>query len=303
MSSEVMQKAVENMRAFKNLLDKSKGSVDRRKAADDRAAREPFVPGITLEEDSLSGVEVLRAIPENAANDCVVLYIHGGAFMTGNSKTSRYYISCIAGETGITAYGLSYRLAPEHPYPAAPDDCFGVYKKLLEKYPGTKIVLVGGSAGGALCLVTVIRAIKSGIKPPMALVLNSPVTNMDNIYASRKNNDEKDCMLSYDVVVKSGAAYIPKGADLSNPDISPIHADYTGFPPIKIVVDSSEVFLDDSVYLAEKAKKAGVMVDLRITEGCFHGFPVAGYQMPESAEDLKNTAAFIRGSRMLPEGG
>lgn len=196
--------------------------------------------------------------------------------------------------SAITAF--EYRLAPEEPFPAAPDDCYVVYKALLQKYPHSKIVVVGESAGGTLSLVVTLMAKAAGVPLPSCVCAFSPCTDIAEELPSRKRNKDSDYQIPHDVNEQLRAIYVKKGDDPHNPYISPLYGYYEGFPPLKIVVDSGEVMADDSALLAEKAEKAGVKVDYQPWDDVFHAFPMSGSFIPESAQVLEDTVAFIRAS-------
>ncbi len=263
-----------------------------RKSIEMTSSYMPTEPGVTFSSDNLNGVEVELLTPEKLWGEDIIIYIHGGGFINGNILTSRGFASQLAAESGLRVYTLSYRLAPENPFPAAPDDCLTVYKALLKKYPNARISLVGDSAGGTLSLVTTLRAKEEGILLPSSVVVYAPATDLTGKLEREKYADT-DIVLSPDIekVLKE---FYCRDNDTSNPYISPLYGNYEGFPPLKIVVDSGEVLFLDSYLLCEKARKAGVEVDFQVWDDTFHGFPTAGKSTPESYQVLKDTVNFIK---------
>ncbi len=263
-----------------------------REANDQTLAMLPTEPGVTFSPVHFYGVEAELTAPELITDESIILLIHGGAFTYGSPRTVRSYLSILVAETGMRGYSVDYRLAPEHPFPAAPDDCFTVYKALVEKYPGIKISLVGESAGGNLALVATLKAMEAGIPLPASVTVYAPVTDMTG-KVDRKKYSDTDMSIPADLDKLLKEVYFPEN-DGNHPYISPLYGNYEGFPPLKIVVDSGEVLCEDSNLLAEIAKKAGVEVDYQIWDDTFHTFPVMAKFIPEGMQVLKETAVFIK---------
>jgi acetyl esterase/lipase len=200
----------------------------------------------------------------------------------------------LAAETGLPVYSIDYRLAPEHRFPAAPEDCFAAYKALVEQFPQSGIALIGESAGGNLVLVTALMAKDRGIKPPACVIAYSPATDTAEDHPSRLANKDTDLIIPPDVAALVRSIYINDNDDPHNPYISPLYGDFNDFPPLRIVVDKSEVLYDDSRLLAEKALAAGVAVEYSEFDDAFHSFPATGRITPEGTQVLAETAAFIR---------
>lgn len=295
----------EEMAAFRGMLVEAKKAgifnpyppdgdwVAWRNRIHELSCSQPVEPGVTFSANTLGGVEVELSTPEKLLGDTIVMYIHGGGFTVGNARASRAYASQLAGQSGIRVYSLTYRLAPEHPFPAAPDDCFAVYKALLEKYPQSSIALAGDSAGGTLVLVVTLMAKDAGIRLPSAVCSFSPVTCLAYPLPSRVNNIDTDWI----IVAGCNEAFCSTYGCCSNlyhPYMSPLFGNYDGFPPLKLVADRGEQLIDDVVLVAEKAEKAGVTVDVQIWDNCFHAFATAARATPESAQVLAETANFIK---------
>lgn len=255
--------------------------------------KSPLAEGVTFETLKLNGVEAVCCTPAEVSGDSVVLYVHGGGFSGGNAVTSKGYASFLAQMSGLRVYTLSYRVAPENAFPCAHEDCFSAYKALLDLYPEKKIGLVGGSAGGNLCLGIALQAREAGIRMPSALALFSPVGDMSGVLPSRRLNDEKDCSMSAGLDAEHQEVYL-QGADARNPLVSPIYADLKDFPGILLIADGSEVLLDDSALLYAHAKSEGVDAELVITNGLFHDFPSAGPVLPEGKKAMEETVNWLR---------
>lgn len=272
------------------------GPVDynaRRNYVEMRHAQQTTAPGVRFESLELNGVPAVCAIPEHVENSSAILYIHGGGFITGSANSSKGYISFLAQSCGLPVYAVSYRLAPENPYPAAVDDCICAWQKLTECFSGNKIALVGGSAGGNLCLATALLAKEKGMHMPAALALYSPVGDITDTLPSRRVNASFDCSLKADLDLECQKTYL-QGHDPYDPHISPVYADLTDFPPMLIVADSAEILLDDAILLDAHARRFGVETELHITQNLFHDFPSVGPELPEAAKIMEHTTAFLR---------
>lgn len=257
-------------------------------AAEKRMVMEP---GVTFIPENLGGVPAEICMPENARTDGVIVYIHGGGLICGNALSSRGYGSMLAGETKLPVYTLSYRLAPEHPFPAGVDDCFAAYQELLTRFPDLPIVLIGESGGAHLCITTTFMAKAAGVRLPAAIIPYSPVLDLSGTI-DRSVNLGKDFTLTEEGLGAICKFYCPD-EDLTNPLLSPMFGDYTDFPPMLLAWDASETLAPDSELLVQKARAVGAEVQAKGYDDCFHAFATAGRGTPESAEILADTVAFI----------
>jgi acetyl esterase/lipase len=168
-----------------------------------------------------------------------------------------------------------------------------VYRALLDTHPGTAIALVGESAGGNLVLVVALRAMAEGIALPICVCSVSPVTTMAEEIPSRARNTNADLVVPGNVNEQLRASYIGT-SDARHPDVSPLYGDYAGFPPLQIIVDTSEALYDDSALLAEKARAAGVKVSFQESSEAFHSLVTLAHTTPESEQQLRDIIAFIK---------
>jgi monoterpene epsilon-lactone hydrolase len=223
----------------------------------------------------------------------VILYLHGGAYALGSINTHREFISRIARATKRRALAIDYRLAPEHPFPAALDDALLAYKWLLDEgeVPG-EIVIAGDSAGGGLALACMITLREAGHPLPTGAVLISPWLDLALTGASIQTKVSSDPILSIEGS-KMYARWYAGDQDLTDPLISPLYAGLNGLPPLLVQVSTDEILLDDAVRLAERARQAGVEVTLEKYEGVFHVFQIVPF-LPESREAVLNIAAFVQ---------
>ena len=224
-----------------------------------------------------------------------VLYLHGGWYVFGSAATYRELIGRLSLATGMWVLAPDYRLAPEHPFPAAVDDAVAAYRWLLGIgiEPG-RIVIAGDSAGGGLAMATLVALSDAGDQLPAAAVLLSPAIDLTcsgDSYTSRATSDP---LFTREQVVTLVAHYLA-GADPTSPLASPIYADLAGLPPLLVHVGSDEVLLDDSTRLAERARAAGVEVDLKVWDGMWHGFQrFAGREVVEAQDSIDLIGAFAK---------
>lgn len=231
-------------------------------------------------------------MPESSP-DRVVLYLHGGGYVIGSVNTHRSLVARIAREARARCFAPDYRLAPEHPYPAAVEDAVAAYRGLLAGGidPG-RIVIAGDSAGGGLTLATLLSLREAGDPLPAAGVCLSPWTDLEGTGASHADPDIHDPMVNLPGLQEMGRLYA--GASLRDPLASPLYADFRGLPPLYILVGTREMLLDDSLRVAAKARAAGVAVMLETGPGLIHVWPMFGDDVPEAAEAVKNIGAFVR---------
>ena len=247
--------------------------------------------GVSFHREFLNGVEAELSLPESAREDALIFYIHGGGLICGTAETSRGYASALAVESGIPVWSCTYRLAPENKFPAGFDDCFAVYKALIEKYPNTPIFLIGESGGAYLSIITALRCRDEGVKLPAGIVPYSHPIDFSNAI-DRRFEGNKDFTVTPDGLDFLGSLYC-RPEDVKNPYISPYYADYTGLCPILLAWDESESLAVDSQVLRDKATAAGVEVVWKSYPDCFHAFATTGKGTPESYEIMKDTIQFF----------
>lgn len=248
---------------------------------------------VAVEWAELAGVPVQWVLPQAARDDAIVLYFFGGGHITGSPDEDLAITARLAHFSGCRICVPAYRLAPEHPYPAALDDALGVYEALLKKHRGQRIGLAGESAGGNLVLGLIGTAAAAGLALPDVVALMSPWCDLGHSGDSIRTLDGIDPTLDLDHQLCHMARAYAGGRDLTSPEISPLFAQVpAGFPPTVITSGTRDVLLSDAARLSTKLREAGVTVDLRISEGMWHVFEYYP-DLPEAEASLRGIAAFM----------
>jgi acetyl esterase/lipase len=254
--------------------------------------------GVVVEPVTLAGPagnERLYAewiVPAGAAKDKVILYTIGGGYVSGSCNDHRSIVAKIAKGSGVSLLLVEHRLAPEHPYPAALEDSLAAYRWLLaQEVSPASIMIVGESAGGGLCLATLLALRDLGLPLPAAAVAISAWTDLKLTGESHRTK-AKVC-LSPPGTANVCVSYYVGEHDPGDPWISPLYGDLHGLPPLLINAGEYDTLLDDSTRFAEKAKAAGVDVTLRVGEGMIHCYPLLAPLFPEATQAMQEICAFI----------
>jgi acetyl esterase/lipase len=275
------------------------GKVDEINIAKEReeleALAKSFKPlgKITCAPVSAGGVSAEWILPVGIAAERVVLYLHGGSYIAGSINSHRALAANIAVQAGARALVLDYRLAPEHPYPAALDDALAAYRWLQsEGVPTNEIYIIGDSAGGGLTAALLLALRDAGDPLPAAGILLSPLTDMTFSGETIKTKEKADLILYFEKERQFAPLYLGR-TDPRDPLVSPLFGNLHGLPPLLIQVGSDELLLSDSTCLAEKAKTAGADVTLEVWEGMQHVWHFAASFIPEGREAIKRIGEFV----------
>jgi acetyl esterase/lipase len=227
------------------------------------------------------------------AGDLVLLYLHGGGYFGCSAETHRPITAGFALQ-GFRVYAPDYRLAPENRFPAAVDDAVAVYRALLAAgHAPQDIVVAGESAGGGLTL-SLMLALRAGAVPlPAGAALFSPWTDLAATGDSIRTNSQR-CAMFYGDDIAPSARYYLGDTDPRNPLASPLYADLSGLPPLLIHVGEDEVLRDDSTRLAERARAAGVAVELKVWPVVPHAWQIVPHLIPEGRQSLREAGEFLR---------
>ncbi len=284
------------MQAF---LDASpdKGGPDRRPIEEQRRSLDAFMStyplpeGIREADCEVGGCPGQKYTPIDGAIDRGVLYLHGGGYTVGSVAGWRGFLGHLARHIDGVVMAIDYRLAPEHPYPAAVKDSVGAFLEIAHYMGHDRLMIAGDSAGGGLALATMLALKQIGADQPACATLLSPATDLtDAGGAARFEADD------HQAKSKLYAAETPP----HNPGISPIYGDLAGLPPLLIHVAKDEAMFPDSTRLADRATSAGVSVDLHAFDDAFHVFQIFT-DLPESGEALAEIGRFFR--TKIPMGG
>jgi acetyl esterase/lipase len=245
-------------------------------------------------EPTIAGnVKAEWLVPPGADTERVLSYFHGGGYVMGSINTHRAMVARMARAAGARALMVDYRLAPEHPFPAAVEDATTAYKWLLDrKCKPRKIALAGDSAGGGLTLATLLALRDAQTPLPACAVPISPWTDVEGTGASMKTKASGDPMVREADLLRYGALYAGS-TDLRSPLVSPLYGDYRGLPSLLIQVGEAEILLDDSTRVAERAKQAGVQVDLEVWDEMVHVWHVFAKLLPEGQQAIEKMGAYV----------
>jgi len=251
--------------------------------------------GVEVEQSQIAGVDVDWLRPKNARQDKVLFYLHGGAYVIGSPRTHRQLVSHTARAAGVVAVLPDYRLAPEHPFPAAIDDAVAVYRGLLESgFKPEDIIISGDSAGGGLSVATLLALRHAGLPMPAAAVLLSPFLDVTASGESATTRADRDPWFDIADLQVVARYYCPDEGEWRNPLVSPVFANVAGLPPMLIQVGDDEILLSDSTRFAEKLEAAGVDVELEIWPHMWHVFQMFIGKMPEAKVAVSKMGSYIQ---------
>jgi acetyl esterase/lipase len=256
----------------------------------------PVAADITFEAGKLAGLPVLASTTPGARTDQTLLYIHGGAFVIGNPTDYRSLSAELGRAAGVSAVSLDYRLAPEHPFPAAVDDCVAAYRALLEG--GIKpadIVLAGDSAGGGLVIATLVAARDAGLPMPAGALTISPWVDLACTGSSMQSKIAADPSITREGLLANAELYL-QGKPLTTPLASPLYADLRGLPPVFVQVGTAEVLLDDAIRLVGALGAADVPVHLSVWPNMPHVWHIFGFMLSEGRDALTEAGVFLTAS-------
>ena len=251
-----------------------------------------------LRGEWLQRVRVPEVPGRSAAHDAppprTILYLHGGGYYFCSPRTHRAITFGLGPRADADVFSLDYRLAPEHPFPAALDDALAAWRALLASgVPASRAVIAGDSAGGGLALATLVALRDAGEPLPAGAVLFSAWTDLASTGASMRENDGRDPMFRGEVFERVAPFYLG-ATPATHPLASPLYADLHGLPPLFMRVGSTEVLLDDTRRVAVHARDVGVDVDCVVWPDMPHIWPIYSPFMPEARRVLREAAQFVR---------
>lgn len=270
------------------------------RASLERADKIPRPRGLDYADTEVGGVAAIVATPKHGDDERHILYLHGGGYVIGSPRSHIAMAARLALMARASTTVLDYRLAPEHPYPAAVDDCVAAYRAIIADRDPSSVVIAGDSAGGGATLATLVALRDAGVELPGAAYLLSPWTDLTITGESTRTKASDDPMLQTPWLQDFAAKYAGE-QPLDLPGISPLFADLTGLPPMLVQAGSDEILLSDSTRLVEAARRAGVLVDFDVAPDMWHVFQAFAGMMPEATTALVEAAAFIRAKTPTPD--
>jgi acetyl esterase/lipase len=288
-----------NIKIIKFLANLGRYRHKKRDLQADRLRFERFAASFIIREKcvhkeiSVNGVDAEWLTPPGIDDDRVVLYLHGGGYLMGSPRTHRSLVWRIAKQANASALVIDYRLAPEHPFPAALEDAVTSYAWLLEQNTNpTKISVTGDSAGGGLALALLLKIQEKGLPTPACAALLSPWTDLTCSSPSVEEKADEDPILNGEKL-RVGARCYAGETDLKSPFLSPLFGNFDKLPPLLIQVGSDEMLLDDSRRFAEKVKGEGFQVELEVWEGMIHVWQYLASFLSEGRQAIERIGQFF----------
>jgi acetyl esterase/lipase len=255
----------------------------------------PPVEGFEAEPATVGGIkgEWVRAKGVRRT-DAALLYLHGGGYLIGSPKSHRHMLGPLSAESGLPIFAADYRLAPEHPFPAAVDDAVAAYKGLLDSgISADKLAIAGDSAGGGLTFATLVAARDKGLPMPACAVAISPWGDLSQGGESHRARAKRDPIVKKEGLDEMAAAYLA-GADPKTPLASPLFANLKGLPPLLIQVGTEEALNADAVALKKRAEDAGVEVSFESWGGMIHVWHIFHPILSEGRDAIARIGAFVK---------
>lgn len=286
---------IDAIRALLSAKPRPVGWADRRRRLDEVGATWPVAEDVKLEAVDLDGVPGEWSIVPDGDASRLLIYFHGGGYCSGSIVSHRRLVTEAGRAGGLRTLAVAYRLAPEHPFPAARDDALTVWRRLREQgYPAGRIAVGGDSAGANLTLALALELKRAGEDLPGCLWLVSPWIDLAMSGATLESKSAADPLIHKAYLEELAAAYAPRGMDRRDPQLSPLYASLEGLPPILIQAGSAETLLDDSVRLAAAVGEADVPVTLEIWPHMIHAWPLWNARLEPGRRALAHAGAFLR---------
>jgi acetyl esterase/lipase len=267
--------------------------IEERRAVLDKLDTIPRPRKVDYVHTVVGGIPAIVATPTEVPPVRHILYIHGGAYVVGSPRSHIAMCARLAKRAAATITVIDYRLAPEHVYPAAIDDCVAAYRAIIADVDPASVTIAGDSAGGGATLATLGALKAAGDPMPGAVYVLSPWTDLTASGESVVTRAPFDQMFDGSGLPEAAATYAGD-TSLDDPGVSPLFADPTGYPPTLIQTGMDEILLSDSTRLAERYEAAGVDVRLDLRDGLWHVYPMLAGYMPKATEALVRAAVFIR---------
>ena len=289
------QSEIDAVRALLSSKPRPVGWPERRKRIDEVGSVWPVANDIELTAVDLNKVPGEYSIAPGSDPSRVLLYFHGGGYCSGSIRSHRRLVTEAGRAVGMRTLAVAYRLAPEHPFPAASDDALTAWQFLRNQGISASQIAIGGDSAGAGLTVTLINCLRDAREElPACAWLISPWTDLTMSGSTLSSKDAIDPLIHKQYLIELADAYVPAGVDRKDPRVSPIYADLKGFPPMLIQVGSAEALLDDATRLAGVAGAADVRVTLEIWPQMIHAWPLWNAHLEAGRRALANAGDFIR---------
>jgi epsilon-lactone hydrolase len=291
----VAESEIDAVRALLGAKPRPVGWEARRERLDEVGAVWPVAADVTLEAADLDGVRAEWSIAPGSDPSRVLIFFHGGGYCSGSITSHRRMVTEAGRAGGLRTLAVGYRLAPEHPFPAAYNDALTVWRRLREDgYAAKRIAVAGDSAGAGLTLGLTGELKRSGEELPGCLWLASPWTDLTMSGATLLTKAAIDPLIHKEYLEELARAYLPDGVERKDPRVSPLYADLNGLPPTLIQVGSAETLLDDSTRFAAAAGAVDVAVTLEIWPHMIHAWALWNARLEPGRRALASAGAFIR---------
>lgn len=286
---------IDAIRALLGSKPRPVGWSERRQRLDEVGSTWPVAPDVSCEAVDCGGVAGEWSIVPGSVASRVLLYFHGGGYCSGSIVSHRRLVTEAGRAAGMRTLAIGYRLAPEHPYPAAHEDALAAWRFLRDQGIAARDIAVGGdSAGGNLTLGLIQRLRAAGEPLPACAWLVSPWTDLTMSGSTLQTKDAIDPLIHKAYLAELADAYAPISINRRDPLISPLFADLAGLPPVLIQVGSAETLLADATRLAEAAGAADVDLTLQIWPHMIHAWPVWNAKLEDGRRALASAGQFIR---------
>jgi acetyl esterase/lipase len=248
--------------------------------------------GVRVEGCRVAGLQAEWLVPAGAPVDKAILYVHGGGYVSGSCADHRGFVATFAKNLGFAALTFEYRLAPEHPYPAALDDALAVYREMLTRYRPSDLLIAGESAGGGLALALLLAVKKANLPQPSAAIAITPWVDLTCSSPGYRTRNRRSAAPYNSWTVF--AQHYAGEADRRDPFISPLYGDLNGLPPLLINAGEDDELFDEAENFARRALSAGVQVTFRAGKGMIHCYPLLSPLFPEAVAAMNEIAAFAK---------
>jgi monoterpene epsilon-lactone hydrolase len=289
------QSEIEAIRALLSSKPRPVGWPERRKRLDDVGSVWPVADDVKIATVDVNGIPGQWSIVPGSDPSRVLMFFHGGGYCSGSIVSHRRLVTEAGRAAGVRTLAIAYRLAPEHPFPAAYDDVLTAWRFLRDQnIPAAHIAIGGDSAGAGLALALIGRLRDAKEELPGCAWLISPWTDLTMSGSTLSSKETVDPLIHKQYLIELADAYLPAGIGRKDPRVSPLYADLTDFPPILIQVGSAETLLDDATRFAAVAGAADIRVTLEIWPQMIHAWPLWNARLESGRRALASAGAFIR---------